>query len=230
MMKKISKITVIVLSIITSAFHFSCGSASKGNASGGSDVASGKVEQNKQTDKMDQKLEKITFGAGCFWCVEAVFQRVKGVKSVTSGYMGGKIKNPTYREVCSGLTGHAEVCQLAYDPKEVSVATLLEIFWQTHDPTTLNRQGADTGTQYRSAVFFHTPEQQKEADAWKQKLNETHVFPNPIVTEITPASEFYVAEDYHQNYFNENGTEPYCQIVIKPKMDKFLKAFKSKLN
>ena len=229
-MKKISKITVIVLSIITSAFHFSCGSASKGNASGGSDVASGKVEQNKQTDKMDQKLEKITFGAGCFWCVEAVFQRVKGVKSVTSGYMGGKIKNPTYREVCSGLTGHAEVCQLAYDPKEVSVATLLEIFWQTHDPTTLNRQGADTGTQYRSAVFFHTPEQQKEADAWKQKLNETHVFPNPIVTEITPASEFYVAEDYHQNYFNENGTEPYCQIVIKPKMDKFLKAFKSKLN
>jgi peptide-methionine (S)-S-oxide reductase len=179
---------------------------------------------------MDQKLEKITFGAGCFWCVEAVFQRVKGVKSVTSGYMGGKMKNPTYREVCSGLTGHAEVCQLSYDPAEVSVATLLEIFWQTHDPTTLNRQGADTGTQYRSAVFFHTPEQQKEANAWKQKLNESRVFPNPIVTEITPASEFYVAEDYHQNYFNENGTEPYCQIVIKPKMDKFLKAFKSKLN
>jgi peptide-methionine (S)-S-oxide reductase len=162
--------------------------------------------------------------------VEAVFQRVKGVKSVSSGYMGGKMKNPTYREVCSGLTGHAEVCQLSYDPKEVSVATLLEIFWQTHDPTTLNRQGADAGTQYRSAVFFHTPEQQKEADAWKQKLNDSHVFPNPIVTEITAASEFYVAEDYHQNYFNENGTEPYCQIVIKPKMDKFLKTFKSKLN
>lgn len=179
---------------------------------------------------MDQKLEKITFGAGCFWCVEAVFQRVKGVKSVTSGYMGGKLKNPTYREVCSGLTGHAEVCQLSYDPKEVSVATLLEIFWQTHDPTTLNRQGADTGTQYRSAVFFHTTEQQKEAEAWKNKLNESHVFPNPIVTEITAASEFYVAEDYHQNYFNENGTEPYCQIVIKPKMDKFLKTFKEKLN
>ena len=178
----------------------------------------------------DQKLEKITFGAGCFWCVEAVFQRVKGVKSVTSGYMGGKLKNPTYREVCSGLTGHAEVCQLSYDPKEVSVATLLEIFWQTHDPTTLNRQGADTGTQYRSAVFFHTTEQQKEAEAWKNKLNESHVFPNPIVTEITAASEFYVAEDYHQNYFNENGTEPYCQIVIKPKMDKFLKTFKEKLN
>ncbi|WP_406778166.1 peptide-methionine (S)-S-oxide reductase MsrA [Aquirufa novilacunae] len=214
-MKKISKITVIVLSIITSAFHFSCGSA---------------TEKTKQTTKMDQKLEKITFGAGCFWCVEAVFQRVKGVKTVTSGYMGGKIKNPTYREVCSGLTGHAEVCQLSYDPDEVSVATLLEIFWQTHDPTTLNRQGADTGTQYRSAVFFHTAEQQNEAEAWKKKLNDSHVFPNPIVTEITPASEFYVAEDYHQNYFNENGTEPYCQIVIKPKMDKFLKAFKSKLN
>jgi peptide-methionine (S)-S-oxide reductase len=219
-MKKISKITVIVLSIITSAFHFSCGSAGEKKEAG----------LQNQTNKMDQKLEKITFGAGCFWCVEAVFQRVKGVKSVTSGYMGGKIKNPTYREVCSGLTGHAEVCQLAYDPKEVDVATLLEIFWQTHDPTTLNRQGADTGTQYRSAVFFHTPEQQKEAEAWKQKLNAQHVFPNPIVTEITPASEFYVAEDYHQNYFNENRTEPYCQIVIKPKMDKFLKAFKSKLN
>jgi len=219
-MKKISKITVIVLSIITSAFHFSCGSATEANAN----------KKSKQTNNMDQKLEKITFGAGCFWCVEAVFQRVKGVKAVSSGYMGGKMKNPTYREVCSGLTGHAEVCQLSYDPKEVSVATLLEIFWQTHDPTTLNRQGADTGTQYRSAVFFHTPEQQQEADAWKQKLNDSHVFPNPIVTEITAASEFYVAEDYHQNYFNENGTEPYCQIVIKPKMDKFLKTFKSKLN
>jgi len=219
-MKKISKIIVIVLSIITSAFHFSCGSSAETSAN----------QKNKMKNNMDQKLEKITFGAGCFWCVEAVFQRVKGVKSVTSGYMGGKLKNPTYREVCSGLTGHAEVCQLSYDPKEVSVATLLEIFWQTHDPTTLNRQGADTGTQYRSAVFFHTTEQQKEAEAWKNKLNESHVFPNPIVTEITAASEFYVAEEYHQNYFNENGTEPYCQIVIKPKMDKFLKTFKEKLN
>ena len=224
-MKNISKISVIVISLIASAFHFSCGSSSNRSASEGNGE-----KKNKQINKMDQKLEKITFGAGCFWCVEAVFQRVKGVKTVTSGYMGGKLKNPTYREVCSGLTGHAEVCQLTYDPTEVSVATLLEIFWQTHDPTTLNRQGADTGTQYRSAVFFHTPEQQKEAEAWKKKLNDSHVFPNPIVTEITPASEFYVAEDYHQNYFNENGTEPYCQIVIKPKMDKFLKAFKSKLN
>ena len=206
-MKNISKITVIVISLIASAFHFSCGSSSNRSASEGNGE-----KKNKQINKMDQKLEKITFGAGCFWCVEAVFQRVKGVKTVTSGYMGGKLKNPTYREVCSGLTGHAEVCQLTYDP------------------TTLNRQGADTGTQYRSAVFFHTPEQQKEAEAWKKKLNDSHVFPNPIVTEITPASEFYVAEDYHQNYFNENGTEPYCQIVIKPKMDKFLKAFKSKLN
>jgi peptide-methionine (S)-S-oxide reductase len=144
--------------------------------------------------------------------------------------MGGKMKNPTYREVCSGLTGHAEVCQLTFDPKIVSFETLLEVFWQTHDPTTLNRQGADTGTQYRSAIFYHSEAQKIAADQWKAKLNGQKVFPNPIVTEITQASTFYPAEDYHQNYFNQNGQEPYCQIVIKPKMDKFLKAFKDKLN
>jgi peptide-methionine (S)-S-oxide reductase len=144
--------------------------------------------------------------------------------------MGGKMKNPSYREVCSGLTGHAEVCQLTYDPKIVSFETLLEIFWQTHDPTTLNRQGADVGTQYRSAIFFHSEAQKIAADQWKAKLNEQKVFPNPIVTEITQATTFYPAEDYHQDYFKLNGQEPYCQIVIKPKMDKFLKAFKDKLN
>nr|WP_238944423.1 peptide-methionine (S)-S-oxide reductase MsrA [Sandaracinomonas limnophila] len=173
--------------------------------------------------------DTITFGAGCFWCVEAVFQQVKGVTKVTSGYMGGKLKNPTYREVCSGLTGHAEVCQLVFDSKVVSVDKLLEIFWQTHDPTTLNRQGHDIGTQYRSAVFFHNEEQKAKATSWKKQLNDKKVFPNPIVTEITQASTFYPAEDYHQNYFQENGEEPYCQVVIKPKMDKFLKEFKSVL-
>ncbi|MFD3275029.1 peptide-methionine (S)-S-oxide reductase MsrA [Aquirufa echingensis] len=175
-------------------------------------------------------MDTITFGAGCFWCVEAVYQRLKGVHSVTSGYMGGQLKNPTYREVCSGLTGHAEVCQITYDPKVISFQTLLEVFWQTHDPTTLNRQGADTGTQYRSAIFAHTDEQLRLAEEWKTNLNAKHVFPNPIVTQIVQASAFYPAEDYHQDYYNQNGTEPYCQIVIKPKMDKFLKAFKDKLN
>ena len=183
----------------------------------------------KVTNKIVAKMDTITFGAGCFWCVEAVFQQVKGVESVTSGYMGGKLKNPTYREVCSGLTGHAEVCQLVYNPKLVSFDKLLEIFWQTHDPTTLNRQGHDVGTQYRSAVFYHSPEQKEKALAWKEKLNAQIVFPNPIVTEIVEASAFYKAEDYHQNYFQENGEQPYCQVVIKPKMDKFLKQFKDVL-
>jgi len=190
----------------------------------------GKVNsKQKLKEDMSVGTDTITFGAGCFWCVEAVFQQVKGVTKVTSGYMGGKLKNPTYREVCSGLTGHAEVCQLVFDSKVVSVDKLLEIFWQTHDPTTLNRQGHDIGTQYRSAVFFHNEEQKTKATSWKKQLNDKKVFPNPIVTEITQASTFYPAEDYHQNYFQENGEEPYCQVVIKPKMDKFLKEFKSVL-
>ncbi|MDT8886455.1 peptide-methionine (S)-S-oxide reductase MsrA [Aquirufa regiilacus] len=175
-------------------------------------------------------MDTITFGAGCFWCVEAVYQRLKGVHSVTSGYMGGKLKNPTYREVCSGLTGHAEVCQITYDPQVISFQTLLEVFWQTHDPTTLNRQGADVGTQYRSAIFAHSAEQLRSAQEWKSDLNAKQVFPNPIVTQIVEASDFYPAEDYHQDYYKLNGAEPYCQIVIKPKMDKFLKVFKDKLN
>ncbi len=189
---------------------------------------------SKQIKHMDQEIihsssDTATFGAGCFWCVEAVFQQLKGVQSVKSGYMGGKIKNPTYREVCSGLTGHAEVCQIVFDPKQISYKDLLEAFWQSHDPTTLNRQGADVGTQYRSAIFTHNAEQQKEATFYKQKLNEEKAFSNPIVTEIATASEFYVAEDYHQNYYNENGEAPYCQFVIAPKLEKFKKAFADKL-
>ncbi len=175
------------------------------------------------------KLDTITLGAGCFWCVEAVYQDLKGVHSVESGYMGGKIKNPTYKEVCTGLTGHAEVCQVIYDPEIISFEEILEVFWQTHDPTTLNRQGADIGTQYRSVIFFHNENQRNLSEQWKNRLNNEHVFPNPIVTYIEPAQEFFVAEDYHQNYFNENGSQPYCQIVIKPKLDKFKKAFKDKL-
>ena len=215
MNKLLKNIALIgLISIVLS--HISCGSATK---------------SDKTNHTMNSaKLDTITFGAGCFWCVEAVYQRLKGVHSVTSGYMGGQLKNPTYREVCSGLTGHAEVCQITYDPQIISFETLLEVFWQTHDPTTLNRQGADVGTQYRSAIFAHSEAQLKAAEEWKANLNAKHVFPNPIVTEVTSASAFYPAEDYHQDYYNQNGTEPYCQIVIKPKMDKFLKAFKDKLN
>ena len=215
-MNKLLKNIALIGLISIVLTHISCGSSTK----------SAQTKQAMNTAKLDT----ITFGAGCFWCVEAVYQRLKGVQSVTSGYMGGQLKNPTYREVCSGLTGHAEVCQITYDPTIVSFETLLEVFWQTHDPTTLNRQGADVGTQYRSAIFAHSDEQLKAAQEWKANLNAKKVFPNPIVTEVTTASAFYPAEDYHQDYYNLNGTVPYCQIVIKPKMDKFLKAFKDKLN
>lgn len=170
-----------------------------------------------------------TFGNGCFWCTEAIFQQVNGVEKVVSGYAGGKVKNPTYKEVCSGLTGHAEVIQITYDPSKITYAELLEIFWQTHDPTTLNRQGADVGTQYRSVIFYHTDDQRDLATSYKQKLNQAGAFPNPIVTEISPAPVFYPAENYHQNYFNLNGDAPYCAYVIQPKLDKFKKVFKDKL-
>lgn len=174
-------------------------------------------------------LDTATFGAGCFWCVEAVFQRVKGVISVESGYMGGSVKNPTYREVCTGRTGHAEVCQLIYDPSVISFDELLEIFWQTHDPTTLNRQGADVGTQYRSVIFYHSEFQKQRAEYYKEKLNQEKAFDAPVVTEITPASTFYKAEDYHQNYYNLNPNQGYCAFVIAPKLEKFKKAFSNKL-
>jgi peptide-methionine (S)-S-oxide reductase len=183
-----------------------------------------------QTSSVDEsKLETATFGSGCFWCTEAVFQTVDGVQKVESGYEGGKVKNPTYKEVCSGLTGHAEVIQVKFDPVVVSYEELLEIFWQTHDPTTLNRQGADAGTQYRSVIFFHTDQQRDKAEFYKKALEDQHVFNAPIVTEISPASTFYKAESYHQNYYNLNSNEPYCSYVITPKLEKFKKVFKEKL-
>lgn len=174
-------------------------------------------------------LETATFANGCFWCTEAIFQQVKGVEKVVSGYIGGTVKNPTYREICTGLTGHAEAIQIEFDPKQVSFSDLLEIFWQTHDPTTLNRQGADEGTQYRSAVFYHTEEQKNLASHYKEKLDASGAFDNPIVTEISAALVFYPAENYHQNYYNLNGKAPYCSYVIAPKLDKFKKAFADKL-
>lgn len=188
-----------------------------------------KKQQPMNLQATEPGLEIATFGNGCFWCTEAIFQRVEGVTKVVSGYTGGKVKNPTYKEVCSGLTGHAEAIQITFDSKRISYVELLEIFWQTHDPTTLNRQGADVGTQYRSAIFYHTEEQKEKAITYKQKLDESGAFDNPIVTEISPATEFYPAEDYHQNYFNLNGSAPYCSYVIQPKVEKFKKVFKEKL-
>ena len=175
------------------------------------------------------KIQKITFGNGCFWCTEAIFQTLKGVKSVTSGYMGGHIPNPTYMEVCNGDTGYAEVIHLEYDADETSFDELLLVFFKTHNPTTLNRQGNDIGAQYRSAIFYYTDEQKQKAEAMIKKLTDEKVFDSPIVTEVTPASEFYKAEDYHQNYYNQNGSQPYCHFVIAPKLEKFKKVFKDKL-
>lgn len=174
-------------------------------------------------------LEVATFGSGCFWCTEAVFQRLEGVVKVESGYSGGFIANPTYKQVCTGQTGHAEVTNITYDPKKISFADLLAVFWRTHDPTTLNRQGNDVGPQYRSAVFYHNEKQKEEAEHWKKEVDKAHIYPDPLVTEITAFTNFYKAEDYHQNYFNENGSQPYCQFVVRPKVEKFEKVFKDKL-
>jgi len=175
-------------------------------------------------------VEVATFANGCFWCTEAVFEELNGVISAESGYTGGETENPTYKEVCSGSTGHAEALQITYDPSKITFDELLEVFWQTHDPTTLNRQGADVGTQYRSGIFYHNAEQKEKAEKYKAELNKSGAFNNPIVTEVTPFTKFYPAEDYHQQYYELNGnSNPYCKIVIQPKLEKFRKVFKDKL-
>lgn len=166
----------------------------------------------------DKNLSIATFGAGCFWCVEAVFENLDGVHAVESGYMGGEVDDPSYREVCSGTTGHAEVTQIHFDPDVIDYGTLLDLLWRSHDPTTLNRQGADSGTQYRSAIFYHDAEQRAAAEASKTAAQKH--FDRPIVTEITEASTFYPAEDYHQDYYRLNPSAPYCQMVIRPKLQK----------
>ena len=173
--------------------------------------------------------QKIIFGAGCFWCTEAVFQSVNGVKQVVSGYMGGHTPKPTYKDICRGNTGHAEETETEYDASVISLDELLLIFFRTHNPTTLNRQGNDVGTQYRSAIFYTTEEQKQAAETMIKRLTDEHVFDAPIVTEVTPASEFYKAEDYHQNYFNDNPDQPYCSFVIQPKLNKFAKEFTEKI-
>jgi peptide-methionine (S)-S-oxide reductase len=174
-------------------------------------------------------MEFATFGSGCFWCTEAIFEQLKGVESAQSGYSGGQIENPSYKEVCSGTTGHAEVIQVSFNPEIIKYKELLEVFWQTHDPTTLNRQGADVGTQYRSAIFYHNNEQKQVAEEYKAKLIDTKIYENPIVTEITSFDTFYKAENYHQDYYNSNKSESYCSIVITPKFDKFKSVFMDKL-
>lgn len=178
------------------------------------------------SNEIEAGLEKATFGAGCFWCVEAMFQEIDGVSSVVSGYTGGHVKNPTYKEVCSGRTGHAEVIQLTYDPDIVSYETLLEAFFLSHDPTQLNRQGADVGTQYRSVIYYHTKSQQMLAEEKKRQLNAQEAFGAPVVTEISAFDIFYPAEDYHQDYYAANPNQPYCSRVVGPKLEKFRKVFK----
>lgn len=197
-------------------------------------------KSNAKANTMDYKIdtthavsdgtkEIATFGNGCFWCTEAIFQQLKGVSKVTSGYSGGHVENPTYEEVCSKTTGHAEAIQIEFDPAVITYDELLEVFWQTHDPTTLNRQGNDVGPQYRSVVFYHNENQKKKAEEYKAALDKSGAFNKPIVTFIEPFKNFYAAENYHQNYYKLNGKAPYCYFVIKPKLEKFEKVFKSKL-
>lgn len=178
---------------------------------------------------MSETREVITLGGGCFWCVEAVYQELKGVESVVSGYTGGSVAHPTYQQVCSGNTGHAEVVQITFDPQIIPLEDILYVFWRTHDPTTLNRQGYDVGTQYRSIILYETEQQRLIAEKSKRETDASHLWPNPIVTEISPATTFYVAENYHQNYYRDNPYQPYCRAIIDPKMQKLRKDMKDKL-
>ena len=186
------------------------------------------LKPNK-TMEIQDKLEVATFAGGCFWCTEAVFLELDGVKKVTSGYIGGKTINPTYKDICNGDTGHAEAIQITFDPNKISFGELLEVFFATHDPTTLNRQGNDTGTQYRSEIFYHNKNQKKVSEEYITLLIKENTFEKPIVTVISEASKFYEAEDYHQNYYNQNKSQGYCSYVITPKVDKVRKLFKDKL-
>ena len=185
--------------------------------------------QSNKTKGITMQHEVATLGAGCFWCVEAIYQQLDGVIKLESGYSGGQMAQPTYEEVCTGRTGHAEVIQVTFDPQKISFKELLEVFFRTHDPTTLNRQGADIGTQYRSAIFYHSEEQRKTAEAVKQETDAAKIWDDPIVTEIARFDAFYKAEEYHQNYYNQNSNQPYCRMVINPKLSKFKKEFKNKL-
>jgi peptide-methionine (S)-S-oxide reductase len=188
-----------------------------------------KTIMNEEHIPSGTNTDTAVLATGCFWCTEAIFQELKGVLKVTSGYSGGTAKNPSYEEVCSGTTGHAECLQVVYDPKKISYDELLEVFWESHDPTSLNQQGNDVGTQYRSAIFYHDAAQKEKAEHYKAKLDQSGAYDKPIVTEITAFSKFYPAEDYHQDYYRLHGSAPYCSFVIRPKVEKFEKVFKNKL-
>ena len=221
MFKAILKSTLLLLPLSFSA----C--AQKKDVSQSSTFA--EMNKKQAQDMSDHKREVATFAAGCFWCVEAQYQQLKGVDTVVSGFIDGHVANPTYKEVCTGTTGHAEACNITYDPAVISYDELLAAFFTTHDPTQLNRQGNDIGTQYRSGIYYHTPEQKEKAEYYIKRLNDEKAYNSPIVTEVKPYSTFYVAEDYHQNYYNENGNEGYCRMVIQPKVEKFKKVFAGKL-
>lgn len=208
---------IVLISTVLS--FFSCGNKTQ--------LTDKKMEIKKEI--MNDSVQVATFAGGCFWCTEAVFLEVKGVEKIVSGFTGGFVKNPAYREVCNETTGHAEGIQITFNPKEVAYEDLLEIFFATHDPTTLNKQGADVGTQYRSAIFYHSQEQKTKAIAYIQLIEKEKLYANPIVTQIEEAGVFYLAEDYHQNYYNQNKEQGYCQYVIAPKLDKLRKYYKSKL-
>ena len=216
-MKKKLKITFSTLLIIISFI---------GCNEGKSEV---KQEMKNIMNDKNPKLESATFGSGCFWCTDAIFERVNGVVTVVSGYSGGTVDDPAYKEVCEGTTGHAECTQITFDSSVVSFDELLEIFWKTHDPTTLNKQGNDVGTQYRSVIFYHNDEQKQKAEYYKNKLTDEKIWDKPIVTEITKLDKFYPAEDYHQEYYDNNPNQGYCSFVITPKVEKFEKIFKDKL-
>ncbi len=193
------------------------------------------ADKNEENKKLTQntiamnKLEFATFGNGCFWCTEAIFEQLEGVEKVESGYAGGAVKNPSYKEVCTGNTGHAEVIRLTYNPEVISYRELLDVFFNTHDPTTLNKQGADVGTQYRSAIFYHNEMQKMDAEKMIADLEGEKIFDSKIVTEITAVNNYFVADNYHQDYYNNNKNQGYCRMVINPKLDKFIKKYKSKL-
>ncbi|HTN06926.1 peptide-methionine (S)-S-oxide reductase MsrA [Agriterribacter sp.] len=220
------KYLFLVLGMIPATALFSCGAKSSSQKTNN---MSNDTTIHPAAITTDAHTATATFANGCFWCTEAVFQQLEGVTKVTSGYSGGHVVNPTYEQVCEKNTGHAEALQIVYDPTVITFEELLEVFWKTHDPTTLNRQGNDVGPQYRSVIFYHNNIQKEKAEAYKAELDKSGAWPNPIVTTIEPFKNFYVAENYHQNYYKLNGKAPYCQYVIRPKLEKFEKIFKDKL-
>jgi peptide-methionine (S)-S-oxide reductase len=236
-MKNRTTLPLFFLLLISLSAIFASACSPKQNAHAKDSIDSNQDQNTIKTQNKTEKnmtninsnLDTATFGAGCFWCIEAVFQRLEGVDTVISGYTGGQKLNPTYKDICTGMTGHAEVAQITFNPEVISFDELLEVFWATHDPTTLNRQGNDVGTQYRSSIFYHNEDQKQKSEFYLKRLTEEKVFDKPIVTEITPLGKFYIAENYHQNYYNNNKSQGYCSFIISPKVDKLKKVFPNKL-